>query len=208
MKNKKVVISLAVVFVLVLTSLATWGSLISASTQVDITGMVQNNSKLTFSGTVTPADMLTFTVVIVDEGLAPGDITVADLYWIDQLDGPEADKLAVTAGGAFTLTLDMSKFIKPLVVDTTYTIRIGGDDVDVPGEYDFQITETSILYGGDINGDGWIDIDDLTAMLDASVFGAAVAAGNEEGDIDENGIIDVEDVMWLLNSDNFNRLDD
>jgi len=104
-------------------------------------------------------------------------------------------------------------FIRDLEIDTTYVLRVSGDEVDVPAEYPFQVTEwfcdcdgeDEVHRGGDINGDGFIDIDDLIAMLDASVFGKAVSSENILGDIDKNGVIDAEDIVWLLDSENFNQ---
>lgn len=91
--------------------------------------------------------------------------------------------------------LDGSSVTLPVVQGQTYIIRVGGH-LDAQGEGVLTITCNAISPDcpGDINGDGAIDLADLSILLEN--FGTA--GGPEDGDINGDGMVDLADLSMLL----------
>ena len=145
-----------------------------------------------------------------------GKLTVTvtgDSYWIFYLENegdPDAwnDDVGYyfteKAGDANTVTIDVAAgdYITLVVklIDEEYAYIAGNLTVTVDFEHAGGEEETAVL--GDVNGDGWVDVEDAMLILqyDAFVLG-------EDGldlrvaDVSGDDFVDVEDAMLILQYD-------
>ena len=63
------------------------------------------------------------------------------------------------------------------------------------------------LYNGDANGDGVVDIADITSVLQADCFGTAATVPTAPRDINDDGMIDIKDVNQILLAENYGGSD-
>ena len=102
----------------------------------------------------------------------------------------------------------------------TYTIQISGICVPTVTLTGLMITENSQLNllesdneqlrmlhiaEGDANGDGWIDIGDITSILTDGVFGSTTGDNSYRAakDVNADGVIDIDDIAVLLQVGNY-----
>ncbi|MFQ5806229.1 MAG: hypothetical protein ACE5I3_07260, partial [Phycisphaerae bacterium] len=97
--------------------------------------------------------------------------------------------LDVQAGGSVELTfnfVDIDQWEWPRY--DVFTGRIG----NYPGFVELELASTH----GDLNGDGVVDLWDLTQLL--ANYGATGGATYEDGDLDGDGDVDLSDLAALL----------
>ena len=97
------------------------------------------------------------------------------------------------AGGTYTAVLTAPHHTK-LTIEDAAIFR----DTDL-GEL--------TLYNGDANGDGVVDIADISLLLQVGHYGASVAQAGTDLDINDNGTIEIGDIAEILNADNYGGSD-
>ena len=66
---------------------------------------------------------------------------------------------------------------------------------------------TLTIYNGDANGDGTVNIADISLLLQAEHYGAPAAQAGTELDINDNGTIEIGDIAEILSADNYGGAD-
>ncbi len=92
----------------------------------------------------------------------------------------------------------MSKIVTGLQPNTKYKFRafiIAGGETFYGDEVEFITLSSSTATSGDVNGDGKVSIDDVTALIDVLLSGSEVT-GN--ADVDGNGKVGIDDVTALI----------
>ena len=64
-----------------------------------------------------------------------------------------------------------------------------------------------MIYNGDANGDGVVDIADISLLLQAGHYGASAAQAGTELDINDNGTIEIGDIAEILSAANYGGTD-
>ncbi|MBQ6381703.1 MAG: S8 family serine peptidase [Clostridia bacterium] len=116
------------------------------------------------------------------------------------------------------------------VLGTTQSYDVNGSFTIAPfacGTYTFELTalhHTSItitdaavfscadlgkltLHNGDANGDGVVDIADISLLLNQDNYGAAAGSTRRNMDMDDNGVINIADIREILLAENFGSSD-
>ena len=96
------------------------------------------------------------------------------------------------AGGTYTLTLTAPHHTSLTITDATI----------------FETTDLGLLriYNGDANGDGVVDIADISLLLQAGNYGSS-AQGRENLDMDDSGSITIADIAEILLAENYSGTD-
>ena len=64
-----------------------------------------------------------------------------------------------------------------------------------------------MIYNGDANGDGVVDIADISLLLQAGHYGASATQAGTELDINDNGTIEIGDIAEILSTANYGGTD-
>lgn len=99
------------------------------------------------------------------------------------------------------------------VSNDTYTISISAlhhtsltiEDALIDG--DINLGELKI-YNGDANGDGVIDIADISLILKDGVYNCSTGQAGAQADIDDDGVISVLDIGEILLAENYGKSDE
>lgn len=148
-------------------------------------------------------------------GQMPRDLAIGDLDW--DLDNPgirEGD-IVVTNQDDDTISIlfynDATAEFQPQVVlpATNGPWDVVVADLDNDCDLDIAVTNmwshtvevylNSAIFGPDVNGDYWVDIDDLFLVLGSPYWGTACPPCTPE-DANGDGTVDVDDVFMVLNN--------
>lgn len=188
-------------------------------------GTLQNLAKDTFykfrpfykssAGNVYYGDWVTFYTVDADVDFSP----VVYTYSLPEVTTTEATLQGVALRGSETITQQgfeyrkatsstrikvnatgerMSKTVTGLQPNTKYKFRafvIAGGETFYGDEVEFITLSNSTTTSGDVDGDGKVNIDDVTALIDILLNGS-VASGN--ADVDGDGRVNIDDVTALI----------
>ena len=124
------------------------------------------------------------------------------------------ENITLSVDGNFELSLNRTTWLRSLTLDPTgetFYIRLA--DTGTVGEYYGTITATTSIVSayadvegivtakpvtrGDVNMDGIVSIDDVTALIDF-LLGTGVTIDEQAADVDASGDIDINDVTALI----------
>lgn len=105
------------------------------------------------------------------------------------------------AAGSYTL-----KLTKPSHLSyTKKSVVVGDEDVDLSG-LDGADGDTAVLLCGDINGDGYIKLNDRSMLLSSTYFGKKVESDDaKKYDLDGDGYVKLNDLNIMMQTENFNK---
>jgi hypothetical protein len=115
------------------------------------------------------------------------------------------DNVVVSYKSSITTTLvesistaELSYVFTGLEPETTYRYRVAADDGDAISEYSGYVTVTTAarqVISGDVDGDGVVDVADVTAIVEC-ILSEDVTL--EQFDVNNDGAVDVADITKVV----------
>ena len=182
-------------------AIAMAGSCMAFASDVTIGEVVdEGTTTVNIPYTTTETDQLTVIVYEVESKTDDALPAIDTIGYINQFDAPAMEADATEATGTVTFTMKDDFVAGDVLAEGTYKIIMGGTGVGeaavaylVVGEEEVEVT-----IKGDINGDGIVNIGDVTAVLN-HYLGTALLADPSIANVNGDDVVNIGDVTAVLN---------
>ena len=173
----------------------------------EINGIVENNLTAT-DGTVTP-EALDIDAITVEDNVCDL-VSITGTFVVDTDNNKyyvsDGTNQIVVYNGRFKVT-EIDEVLKTIedgenVTAIGIVIPLNTDPYNIPQIALTALETSSVQYYGDANGDGYVDISDVVAVVNYILNGGATGTGTfifENADTNNDGAVDISDVVGVVN---------
>lgn len=144
----------------------------------------------------------TTTIQLMQNGTKMHETTIAKTTGSGQV--PQSFSFPAVAKGTYDLVVTKPGHL-------TYTVKnvkVEGTDLDLTKHSNAAIRNITLL-AGDVNGDGLIDVGDLSTVWNGANYNKSVAAASDKAaDLNGDGLVDVGDLNIVWNAAHYNKKPD